>query len=458
MQKLTRRFFIQGLAAAGAAPVAWSRDLIDRERLVTRHNPVITALDPFAPLSVGNGEIAFTADITGLQTFTAPYESGIPLCTQSQWGWHSFPALPGKTAADLILEEYQTGSRTVGYATRREGQEELYNWLRENPHRLNLGRIRLDIRHRNGEAVQTGDLSHIRQTLDLWSGLLKSRFQVDGEEISVTTACHPRQDLLAFVVDSPLLSDGRLALAVDFPHGSPRMNAADWSHPDHHRSEIVSQSARRLEITRVLDETEYTAGIAWDTDATAAREGAHSFSLRAKPGTNILSAVVRFSEQAERAEPPSADATIAASRAHWASFWSSGAAVELAGSTDQRAQELERRLILSQYLTAIQCSGSLPPQETGLTCNSWYGKFHLEMHLWHSAHFPLWGRPALLERSLDWYRSILPAARERARDQGYRGARWPKMSGPEGRDSPSPIGPLLVWQQPHPIVYAELCY
>ena len=32
------------------------------------------------------------------------------------------------------------------------------------------------------------------------------------------------------------------------------------------------------------------------------------------------------------------------------------------------------------------------------------------------------------------------------------------MVGPEGRDSPSPIGPLLIWQQPHPITYAELCY
>lgn len=32
------------------------------------------------------------------------------------------------------------------------------------------------------------------------------------------------------------------------------------------------------------------------------------------------------------------------------------------------------------------------------------------------------------------------------------------MTAPDGRDSPSPIGPLLIWQQPHPIFYAELCY
>ena len=114
--------------------------------------------------------------------------------------------------------------------------------------------------------------------------------------------------------------------------------------------------------------------------------------------------------------------------------------------------------MLSQYLTAIQCAGSQPPAETGLTVNSWYGKFHLEMHWWHAAHFALWNRLPLLEKSLGWYAKILPAARERAQTQGYAGARWPKMSGPEGRDSPSPIGPLIIWQQPHPIFYAELCY
>ena len=100
----------------------------------------------------------------------------------------------------------------------------------------------------------------------------------------------------------------------------------------------------------------------------------------------------------------------------------------------------------------------MPPQETGLTCNSWYGKFHLEMHYWHAAHFATWGRPALLERSLGWYDAILPSAREKARQQGYAGARWPKMTAPDGRDSPSPIGPLLIWQQPHPIAMAEMIY
>jgi hypothetical protein len=113
--------------------------------------------------------------------------------------------------------------------------------------------------------------------------------------------------------------------------------------------------------------------------------------------------------------------------------------------------------VLSQYLTAIQ-NGSLPPQETGLLCNSWFGKAHLEMHWWHAAHFAVWGRPELLERSLSWYAMVRPAARAIAERQGYRGVRWPKMTGPQGVSSPSGVGEFLVWQQPHVIYLAELLY
>jgi hypothetical protein len=107
---------------------------------------------------------------------------------------------------------------------------------------------------------------------------------------------------------------------------------------------------------------------------------------------------------------------------------------------------------------AIQCAGSCPPQETGLTCNSWFGKSHLEMHWWHAVHFALWGRPELLERSLPYYKRILSSAKATAKMQGYEGVRWPKMVGPDGRESPSSVGVFLIWQQPHPIYYAELCY
>jgi hypothetical protein len=100
----------------------------------------------------------------------------------------------------------------------------------------------------------------------------------------------------------------------------------------------------------------------------------------------------------------------------------------------------------------------VPPQEEGLFSNSWNGKFHMEMHAWHSAHFAVWGRPELLERSMPWYFANLEGAQERAKSRGVRGAWWPKMVGPEGRESPSTVNPFIMWQQPHPIYLAEALY
>lgn len=67
------------------------KNSINRHNLVTRHNPAITAVDPLDALTVGNGNFAFTVDVTGLQTFPEVYENGVPLGTRSNWGWLGFP-------------------------------------------------------------------------------------------------------------------------------------------------------------------------------------------------------------------------------------------------------------------------------------------------------------------------------------------------------------------------------
>ena len=155
---------------------------------------------------------------------------------------------------------------------------------------------------------------------------------------------------------------------------------------------------------------------------------------------------------------PNAEAARDAVAQGWEKFWTHGGVVDFTGSKDPRAHELERRVVLSQYLTAINSAGNLPPQEEGLFSNSWNGKFHLEMHAWHAAHFAVWGRPELLERSMPFYFNQLPAAKARAKAHKVRGAWWPKMTGPEGRESPSKVNPFIMWQQPHPIYLAEVLY
>ena len=411
---------------------------IDRRALVTRHNVVLDKPDPLTPLSVGNGEFAFTADITGLQTFPHVYQGGMPLGTQAQWGWHSLPDPEGYRLEDA-LEGYTVGGRQVPYASGigPDGQySAAASWLRANPHRLHLGQIGLRVSKRDGSPLALEDLARPHQRLDLWTGLLESRFEVEGQPVAVRTACHPARDLLAVRVESPLLASGRLAVRLAFPYGSDAWrNGADWASPDRHTTQ-AQIAGHRADLVRTLDASRYCVRVVCSEPASIRRVADHAYEICRQDG-GPLEAVFAFSGPQAVGPLPGFDAVRQASARHWAQFWGSGGAIDLAACSDPRAGELERRVVLSQYLTAIQCAGSMPPQETGLACNSWYGKAHLEMHWWHAAHFALWGRLPLLERSLPWYRATLPLARQTAAMQGYRGARWPKMIGPQGRESPS---------------------
>ncbi len=446
-------------AGATPAPNSGRSVPIDRQALVTRHNVVLNKPDPLTPLSVGNGEFAFTADITGLQTFPEYHQKGMSLGTHAQWGWHSLPNPEGYKLTDA-LKEYTVAGRQVSYASGeggKSGYSPAATWLRANPHRLHLGQIGLHILKSDGAAARIGDLTDTVQTLDLWAGLLTSRFQVDGQPVEVLTVCHPSRDILAVRIVSPLLTQKRLSVRLKFPYGSAEWgNAADWDHPDRHTTTCRIEG-RQAELTRMLDAIRYYVRLAWSDGGELQIQTQHGYEMVAR-NHDSLEVVAAFAPK-EFSEPlPAFDVVRTAAADHWQQFWRHGAALDFSGSTDPRAAELERRVVLSQYLTAIQCAGSCPPQETGLTCNSWYGKFHLEMHWWHGVHFALWNRPELLERSLGWYESILPAAKATAALQGYEGARWPKMVGPDGRESPSNVGVFLIWQQPHPIYFAELCY
>jgi len=453
----TRIVILASLVALVSWPtIAGAR--IDRHALVTRHNITLREFDTENPLTVGNGEFAFTVDATGLQTFDDQFTNTIPLGTLSQWGWHTVPTTNDWSIEKFHFKEFAVNERMVGYAdvpgNRRTPE---INWLRSNPHRLHLGRIGLLLRKAEGTRAVVEDLRSIEQTLDLWRGEIVSKFDFDGEPVVVRTVCHPTRDLVAVRVQSPLVKSGQLGVEVRFPYGTGSTVTADWTKPKAHETQLKLRGASGAQFQRTLDEDVYYARAAWSRGGTLQEVGPHHYQVTGNDRQDTMEFVCEFSLKSVRASPDFSEVQSAAAE-HWENFWSTGGAIDLSESKDPRWRELERRIVLSQYLTAIQCSGSLPPQETGLTYNSWEGKFHLEMHWWHAAQFALWDRLPMLTRSLGYYDRILPRAEATAQRQGYAGARWPKMTSPSGAESPSPVGPFLVWQQPHPIFYAELCY
>ena len=432
---------------------------IDRKGLVGRHNPVIDKADALNPLSVGNGDFCFTADITGLQTFAQFHSDGIPLCTLSHWGWHTFGNPKGYKLEDTMVE-YDSHGRKVKYADVANEHKQACEWLRSNPHRLGLGRIGLKITKSDGSEIKVQDCKEIDQRLDLWTGILTSRFKIEGKSVQVETCCHPELDMIAVRIKSALISAKRLGAIFAFPYGSGAWgkDPADWGNPQLHKTEIIGRTKGQVNFKRRLDNDIHYVSAAFSAGAKLNETGRHSYELVPDNGSDGFEFAVAFSPEQLPAKLVSVTESQAACKKHWKNFWSSGGAIDLSGSTDTRANELERRIVLSQYLTAIQCAGFMPPAETGLTFNSWYGKPHIEMHWWHGVHFALWGRLPVLEKTLPWYQSILPMAKKTAKLQGYRGARWPKMVGGDGREGPSRIAAFIIWQQPHPIYYAELCY
>ena len=362
------------------------------------------------------------------------------------------PPTRRSSRSKTFLTPYDAHGRQVLYAdgqglleesrqTARAKKAETF--LRENPHRLQLGRLGLILTKADGTPARLEDLKNVHQLLDLWTGRISSQFDFDGQPVRVETVAHPERDLVAVRIESPLVSDGRVGAALALVEPGKLTS--------------ISHSKERCDIERTLQTTKYHAALAWSAGAKFDPK-ADGGQVTAS-GSSAIEITLAFAPQdVVKSELPAFPAVRQAAADSWSKFWLGGGAVDLSESKDPRWKELERRIVLSQYLTAIQCAGSMPPQETGLVQNSWFGKFHLEMHWWHAAHFALWGRPELLERSLDWYRRIMPASRANAQRNGYAGVRWPKMVGPDGEDSPSSVGGFLIWQQPHPIYYAELVY
>ena len=525
----------QGHAAESPTP-------FDRRAIVRRHNVTRTKSNPASPLQVGNGNLAFGADVTGLQTFVA-------FNTLSQWGWYEAPLPAAQTLDDMRDPTWDAHGRPVPYDSGDPTHPQVTAWAFANPGRINLGRIGLALVRADGAVAAEADLTDARQELDLWTGTLQSRFTFDGVGVTVRTACHPDRDAVAAIVESPLIAAGRLTVFLDFPAPDGRQFAAsvgDFDRPAAHTTTAVRDPSGRIDVAHDLGNGQRVhAAVTMDSSATLAVPGAsvgrpapltivrarygaeggwldvapelaaavrngrltasasndafghdpargrhkhleltyavdgrehhavygenepvaigaadpaHRFAVRPGPGATTLAVVVEFSPKPPPDSPPDAAATFAACERHWPAFWSSGGAIDLSASTDPRWPELERRIVLSQYLLAVNEAGDRPPQESGLVNTGWFGKFHMEMYWWHAAHYALWDRWPLLDRSLGVYDRFLPSARDRAERQGYRGARWTKMTGPDGRNSPFITNALLVWQQPHPMFFAELDY
>jgi hypothetical protein len=158
-------FLLPLLHGASSPPGATS---IDREKLVCRHLPLLSAADPLSSFSVGNGSFTYTADIPALQTFPDFYEQGIPLATQSERGWHTIPDPNRCTLADAV-EYWETDGRRVPYVSRQNSIYVTGDIYRGNS-RIWQGELKtggaLEIHAFPGPADSTGSFTYVDYTDD----------------------------------------------------------------------------------------------------------------------------------------------------------------------------------------------------------------------------------------------------------------------------------------------------
>ncbi|WP_184550457.1 hypothetical protein [Mucilaginibacter sp. FT3.2] len=427
---------------------------INRKALVSRHNIRITNPQLAGPMQVGNGDFAYGFDITGMQTFNDQFT------TMSHWGWHSTEPPKGFTADSFKQTLVNTHGRMVAYDLPDRKQAALTQWLSSNPHRFNLGRIGLLLKKEDGSMAKINDLHNPVQYLDLWTGITVSNFTIEGQNVKVTTVCGPDKDIISFRIESVMIQKGRLGVFIEFPYASLDYfsDGSDYNNLALHQTKLNPINKNSVIFNRKLDSTTYQVACKWTGNGKAKRQKDHRYVFY--PGKNETSVEYVFAFSPSKIDYilPAFSLVKVRSMAHWPVFWKSGGAVDLSESKDPRWFELERRIVLSQYIMAINAAGNYPPQETGLVNNSWYGRFHYEMYWWHAAHYALWDRWPLLNNSLHVYSDNLTSSLKRAKLQGYAGARWPKCTGPDGREWPDVTHAFLVWQQPHPIFFAELDY
>jgi hypothetical protein len=369
---------------------------------------------------------------------------------------------PGKHERKTDCLSRWAHGRLVTYNQPNPAQPLISNWLIQNPQRINLGRI--GFWFGDGVNITEKDLSAKSQTLDLYSGIITSNFKVFESEVNIKTTVDPDSDTVALQIKSDLLKTEKLGVFFDFPYPPLGMK---FDYPNVGRFDNVSSHVTTLKQTKdvarivhTLDATTYYTNIQHPGGSISGPlPSSHRYLLTPSGKSSELGLTVNYSPtKFFFSDREDAKSILNSAKKSWKQYWQSGAFLSLPTSIPD-AKELLRRTILSQYLLAVNSAGSTPPQESGLVNNGWYGKFHLEMVVWHLAHWRLWKKPQFLDKSVPGiYTRFLQASKDRAKAQGYTGAKWGKMTDPVGRSAPGEINSLLIWQQPHVMYFAELEY
>lgn len=373
---------------------------------IIKYNLKFNHIDSKNPVTIGNGDFAITLDQTGSQSLYEIYKD-IPLSTMSNKNWFY------KDKKD-IKPSYVDGK---AYMLFNLDNDPNYQINRQYPFKYSFMQILL---YDNDKLIDINNIKDVKQELDLYKGIVTSSFNYKEKINKTTSFIYQDHDEFNFKLQSDNLN---LALKFNYPS--------------------YTKNGYRLDILPNVLVKEDRITLLYDD------KNSLSFKLKSSSNYQIVENTLIFDDN-------NVSFSLALDEIKEGKlldeFWKCDNGIIIDN------EELVKKMVLSKYLLHVNSTGIYPPQESGLTYNCWNSKFHLEMHLIHSLWNIYNNHVGDLVKSFDYYLSIMPSSLKRASLNGYKGLRFPKMTGPDGEDSPSNIGPLLIWQAPHILFMLQEIY
>lgn len=373
---------------------------------IIKYNLKFNNIDSKNPVTIGNGDFAITLDQTGTQSLYEIYKD-IPLSTMSNKNWFY------KDKKD-IKPSYVDGK---AYMLFNLDNDPNYQINRQYPFKYSFMQILL---YDNDKLIDINNIKDVKQELDLYKGIVTSSFNYKEKINKTISFIYQDHDEFNFKLQSNNLN---LALKFNYPS--------------------YTKNGYRLDILPNVLVKEDRITLLYDD------KNSLSFKLKSSSNYQIVENTLIFDDN-------NVSFSLALDEIKEGKlldeFWKCDNGIIIDN------EELVKKMVLSKYLLHVNSTGIYPPQESGLTYNCWNSKFHLEMHLIHSLWNIYNNHVGDLVKSFDYYLSIMPSSLKRASLNGYKGLRFPKMTGPDGEDSPSNIGPLLIWQAPHILFMLQEIY
>lgn len=373
---------------------------------IIKYNLKFNHIDSKNPVTIGNGDFAITLDQTGTQSLYEIYKD-IPLSTMSNKNWFY------KDKKD-IKPSYVDGK---AYMLFNLDNDPNYQINRQYPFKYSFMQILL---YDNDKLIDINNIKDVKQELDLYKGIVTSSFNYKEKINKTISFIYQDHDEFNFKLQSDNLN---LALKFNYPS--------------------YTKNGYRLDILPNVLVKEDRITLLYDD------KNSLSFKLKSSSNYQIVENTLIFDDN-------NVSFSLALDEIKEGKlldeFWKCDNGIIIDN------EELVKKMVLSKYLLHVNSTGIYPPQESGLTYNCWNSKFHLEMHLIHSLWNIYNNHVGDLVKSFDYYLSIMSSSLKRASLNGYKGLRFPKMTGPDGEDSPSNIGPLLIWQAPHILFMLQEIY